>query len=111
MRILRYLTGYVFIISGLMKFLSDFNAAFTSMGIPSAELIVLIVAVTEIVCGGMIVLDYYVKQATIPLLVIIIAALLLNKVPELHQGLFVFLFKARLDIVMLFILLLLGRKY
>ncbi|MFZ3577706.1 DoxX family protein [Virgibacillus sp. DJP39] len=113
-----YTVGYVFIITGLVKLLfDDFLPIFASLDIPYPATVLLIVAITEILCGAMIASGYYVKEATVPLIVIMIAAILLTKLPFLtDQGFFQFLYKARLDIVMLILLLLLfnhvkGRKF
>lgn len=112
MKLIRYVVGYVFIASALMKFLvPDFVSIFASYGLPYPEMFVLLVAITELVCGGVIIFNYYVKKATIPLLVIMVIALLLTKIPILHAGFFQFAFEARLDIVMLVLLSILWKHH
>ncbi len=110
-QLIRYLVGYVFIASALMKLVVvDFTGAFSNYGIPYPHATVLIVGITELICGLLIVFNYYVKKATIPLLVIIVAAIILTKVPVLQAGLLEFAFEARLDIVMFFLLYILWKN-
>ncbi|MCT2537860.1 DoxX family protein [Aquibacillus koreensis] len=112
MKLIRYVVGYVFIASAILKLLvPDFETAFASYGLPYPEVTVLIVAIMELICGGLLIFDYYVKQATIPLLVIIVIAILLTKIPVLHAGFFQFAFEARLDIVLLALLYIIWRSY
>ncbi|ASN07260.1 hypothetical protein CFK40_01825 [Virgibacillus necropolis] len=113
-----YAVGYVFIITGIVKLLfDDFQTNFNSLDLPFPETFLLIVAITEIVCGALIAGRFYVKEASLPLIIIMIAAILLTKLPFLtDQGFFQFLYAARLDIVMLVLLLLLwnhvrGQKF
>ncbi|SFL71611.1 Uncharacterized membrane protein YphA, DoxX/SURF4 family [Gracilibacillus orientalis] len=109
-QIIRYVVGYVFIASALMKLVvADFTGPFSNYGIPYPQVMVLVVGITELICGVLIIFNYYVKKATIPLLVIIIAALILTKVPVLQTGLLEFAFEARLDIVMFFLLYILWK--
>lgn len=104
-----YAVGYVFIITGIAKLLfDDFIVIFTSMDIPYPETVLLLIAIVEIVCGALIAGRYYVKEASIPLIIIMIGAIILTKLPVLTgQGFFQFLFVARLDFVMLILLSLL----
>ncbi|ASK61804.1 hypothetical protein CFK37_06350 [Virgibacillus phasianinus] len=113
-----YAVGYVFIVTGIVKLLfDDFQTTFANLGIPSSTTVLLLVALAEIVCGALIAGGFYVKEATVPLIIIMIAAIILTKLPYLTgQGFFQFLYMARLDIVMLILLLLLfthvrGRKF
>ncbi|MDZ5474086.1 hypothetical protein SM124_20390 [Bacillus sp. 31A1R] len=55
-------------------------------------------------------MDKEVKRATVPLIIIMIGAILLTKVPILHTGLVQFAFSARLDIVMLVLLFILYHR-
>ncbi|WP_208592038.1 DoxX family protein [Gracilibacillus suaedae] len=109
-QLIRYLVGYVFIASALMKLVvADFTGAFANYGIPYPEAAVLIIGISELACAGLIIFNYYVKQATILLIGIMVAAIFLTKVPVLESGLFEFAFEARLDIVMLFLLYILWK--
>ncbi|WP_419392842.1 hypothetical protein [Cytobacillus praedii] len=51
-----------------------------------------------------------VKNATIPLITIMAAALLLTKIPLLHTGFMPFAFNARLDLIMLVLLFILYKR-
>ncbi|RKQ32940.1 DoxX family protein [Oceanobacillus halophilus] len=104
--------GYVFIISGIAKLvISDFRVIFSNLGFPYPELILFIVAIIEITCGTLIAARIYLKQAIPALIVIMLGAILLTKLPILSSGDFLsFAFEARLDFVML-ILLLMSWKY
>ncbi|MFE8698740.1 DoxX family protein [Cytobacillus sp. FJAT-53684] len=106
--LIRYIVAYVFITSGLMKLISeDLSQSFVNLGLPYPLYLMYIVALLEIVCGISILANKSVKKATIPLLTIMIAALLLTKVPILHTGFMAFAFQARLDIIMLVLLFIL----
>lgn len=110
--IIRYLVGFVFIVSGLMKLTNDGIAAyFMSLSLPSPVTLMYLVAIIEIVCGLLIIFNKYVGQAIIPLIGIIIVAILITKVPVLHSGFIRTLFEARLDIIMLILLLILYSQY
>ncbi|GGB42829.1 DoxX family membrane protein [Virgibacillus dakarensis] len=105
-----YAVGYVFIATGIMKLLvDDFKVVFSNLAIPYPNSFLFIVAITEIVCGTLIVSRLYMKQATAPLIFIMLAALFLTKIPILttNHGFLSFLYEARLDIVMLILLILL----
>lgn len=110
--IIKYIVGFVFVVSGLMKLIDDsIGVFFASLGLPSPIAIMYLVAITEIICGILIILNKYVAQAIIPLIGIIIVAILMTKVPIMHNGFVQALFEARLDIVMLILLLVLYSQY
>ena len=116
-----YAVGYVFITSGVLKLLLTdslgFRSHFHELGVPFAESTLFLVAIVEFGCGALIAAGMYVKKATIPLLVIMAGALYFSKLPFLiTQGFLVFAFNARLDIVVIILLLLLfkhvpGKKF
>lgn len=111
MNFIRYSVAYVFIISGAMKIVSEELATtFINLGLPYPIYFMYVVALTELVCGGLILANKKVKTASIPLILIMIAAIILTKVPLLRAGLLTFAFQARLDIVMIFLLAILYRK-
>lgn len=101
-----YAVGYVFITSGILKLVvSDFKVIFASLGLPFSEVTLFIVAALEIACGMLIAGRMYVKQAVIPLILIMVGALFLTKIPLLTSaGFLPFAFEARLDIIMLILL-------
>ena len=116
-----YAVGYVFITSGVLKLVMTdamgFRGLFHELGVPFADSTLFLVALIEIGCGALIAAGMYVKKATIPLLIIMAGAIYFSKLPDLiNQGFLVFAFKARLDIVLIILLLLLfkhvpGKKF
>ncbi|OKL37678.1 hypothetical protein BLL40_04170 [Domibacillus mangrovi] len=110
-KLIRYLVAYVFITSGLMKLLSpELGHYLISLGPPFSQNTVYVIAIIEIICGIFILVNKGVKLATIPLIIIMIAALLLTKVSSLQSGFVQFSFNARLDIVMLVLLYILHSR-
>lgn len=108
---IRYSVAFVFITSGLMKFLSEeLVNTFIGLGLPYPVYFMHIVALVEIICGLLIAANKHVRNAAIPLILIMVAAIILTKVPLLPSGLVFFAFSARLDIVMLILLAILYKK-
>jgi putative oxidoreductase len=111
-KLLRYVVAYVFITSGFMKLLStELANSFIGLGLPYPHLLLNIVILLEIICGILLLINKSVKNATIPLIAIMIAALVLTKVPILTSGVLQFAFNARLDIVMFVLLIILYNRY
>ncbi|MFB5661100.1 DoxX family protein [Alteribacillus sp. HJP-4] len=106
--LIRYVTAFVFIVSGIMKIISP--DIINDLELPFSSNVMLAVAVIEIICGILIFLGKYVKEASIVLLIIVAAALLLVKIPTIQSGVFSFLFNARLDVVMMVLLYILLRR-
>ena len=106
-----YIVGYVFLVSGIIKMNdSNFQVVFLSLGLPFPSTTLFLVAITEIACSMLIIGGMYVKQATLPLIAIISGAIYLTKWPIIFdKGILDFAFEARLDIIMLILLLLIGR--
>ncbi|MCH1624098.1 DoxX family protein [Ferdinandcohnia quinoae] len=111
-KLIRYVVAYVFIISGMMIVLSpELGNFFISLEIlPYPQYMMYLVAILEVLCGALIMVNKEVKNATIPLIIIMIGALLFAKIPMLHSGFFEFAFAARIDIVMLALLIILYRN-
>ena len=104
--------AYVFITSALMKLMgTELAIHFLGLGLPYPHMMLKLVILLEMVCGILLLVNKAVKNAVVPLIGIIIAALLLTKVPLLHAGLLSFAFGARLDIVMLVLLVYLYKQY
>lgn len=111
MTYIRYSVAFVFITSGLMKLLNEQLAStFIELGLPFPVYFMYLVALIELGCGFLILANKQVKTATMPLMLIMVAALILTKIPVLHSGLIPFAFAARLDIVMLVLLVLLYKQ-
>ena len=108
MGLIRYAVAYVFIVSGLMKLLNAETANhFLGLGLPYPDRMLQLVIILEIGCGIFILLNRSVKTAAIPLIAIMIAAILITKLPSLNTGFLQFAFNAKLDIVMLVLLIIL----
>lgn len=107
-----FIIGYVFVTSGIMKLvIPEFKGMFAALGLPFPELTLFLVGIFEVACGMLIAGRIYARYATIPLIVIMITAILLTKVPVLYEdGILKFAFEARLDIVMLVLLALVAWK-
>ncbi|MBT2720727.1 DoxX family protein [Bacillus sp. ISL-46] len=104
-KLIRITVAYVFITSALMKLMSTEVANhFLGLGLPYSHMMLKIIILLEIVCGILLLVNKAVKNAVVPLIGIMIAAILLTKVPLLHTGFLPFAFGARLDIVMLVLL-------
>ncbi|MFC3041075.1 DoxX family protein [Virgibacillus xinjiangensis] len=108
----RMVVGYVFIASAVPKLVvHDFKGIFLSLGLPFPETILYLVAITELICGMLLIGGMYIKQAIAPLILIMLGALYLTKIPLfLNQGFVAFIFESRLDIFLLVLLLLLWQQ-
>ncbi|MBT2737490.1 DoxX family protein [Bacillus sp. ISL-7] len=104
-KLIRISIAYVFITSALMKLMSTEVANhFLGLGLPYPHMMLKLVILIEMVCGILLLVNKAVKNAVVPLIGIMIAAILLTKVPLLHTGFLPFAFGARLDIVLLVLL-------
>lgn len=103
--LLRVLVGWVFLSEGIQKFL--FPAAlgagrFLKIGIPFPQFAGPLVAVTETICGSMLILGLFTSLAVWPLLVDILVAIVTTKVPMLlKQGFWPAMHEGRTDFCML----------
>ncbi|MEH7122614.1 DoxX family protein [Bacillus sp. JJ1503] len=107
-QLIRYAVAYVFIIAGIIKLINpEMGTYFVNLGLPYPISVMYIVAIVELICGVLILLNRSVANATLPLIGIMIVAIILTKIPTLHTGFFQFAANARLDIVMLILLFIL----
>lgn len=108
----RYVIGYVFISSGIVKLLvPNFIVVFSNLGIPLPHTTLFLVAMAEITCGALIMAKMFIHYATIPLLAIMIGAIFIAKLPILlGDGILSFVFESRLDFVLLILLIFLWRN-
>lgn len=86
---IRLLVGLVFLSEGIQKFLYPHQLGpgrFQRIGIPAATFFANLDGVIEIVCGGLVVVGLLTRIAAIPLLIDIIGAIALTKIPELRPG-------------------------
>jgi uncharacterized membrane protein YphA (DoxX/SURF4 family) len=107
-----YAIGYVFVASAILKLLDgSFKGMFFQLGLPFPETTLFLVAITEFACGMLIAGRMYMKLAVPPLILIMLGALYITKIPVmLNEGFLKFAFEARLDIVMLILLLLIWQR-
>lgn len=109
---LRFVIAYVFIISGVMKFVSpELSNYFISLGFPFPIYFKNILAFVEIICSIFLLVNHRVKYASIPLIFIMIGAIITTKLPLLQTSFINFAFQARLDIVMLVLLIIQFNHY
>ncbi|WP_260631089.1 DoxX family protein [Bacillus sp. S/N-304-OC-R1] len=110
-QLIRYAVSYVFIIAGIIKFINpEMGTYFVNLGLPYPITVMYIVALVELVCGILILLNRSVSNASLPLIGIMIVAIILTKIPTLHTGFFQFAANARLDIVMLVLLFIIYKQ-
>ena len=86
---IRLLVGLVFLSEGIQKFLYPQQLGpgrFERIGIPAATFWADLDGVVEIVCGTSIVVGLLTRIAAVPLLIDIIGAIVLTKLPELRPG-------------------------
>ncbi len=111
-KVIRYIIAYVFITSALMKFMgTEVANHFLGLGLPYPHMMLKLVILVELVCGFLILVNIAVKHAVVPLIGIMIVALLITKIPLVHTGFLQFAFAARLDIVMLVLLVYLYKRH
>ena len=112
MKLIRYLVAFVFLTSALMKLLnSEMGSVFINLGLPSPLQLMYAVATAELVAGILLIMGRYIKYATMVLMFIITAAIILTKIPALHGGFVHALFSARLDVLLLGLLIILYRNH
>lgn len=107
-----FAVGFVFLTSGIIKLVvSDFKIIFANLGLPFPEFTLFLIALMEIACGMLVAARMFLKQSVPPLVLIMLGALFLTKLPILSNGGFLtFVFEARLDIVMLILLMIIWRN-
>lgn len=113
--LVRLAVGFVFVTSGLVKFLFDNQGPgrFAKIGLPAAPALASFVGAIEIVCGILLLLGLFVRLAAIPLVVAMVVAIVTTKLPLLFgagpepigappkTGFWAFAYQARLDLTML----------
>src|SRR5580692_9690163 len=95
--LIRILVGWVFLSEGIQKFLFPDSLGvgrFVKIGIPSPQVMAPFVGVVEIVCGALLLVGFFTRLATVPLLIDICVALYSTKIvtfaknefwPTLHE--------------------------
>jgi len=103
--LIRFALALVFVGEGIQKFL--FPAAlgagrFMKIGIPAPEIMGPFVGVIEIVCGFLILIGFYTRFASIPLIIDMIVAISTTKIPMFfREGIWATLHESRVDFCML----------
>jgi putative oxidoreductase len=107
--------GFVFFVSGMLKFLYENQGAgrFTKIGLPAPAATAMFVGTVEVVCGLLILFGLFTRLAAIPLVVDMLVAVITTKIPLLYsagpepvaampkEGIWAFAYQARLDLTML----------
>ncbi len=113
------MVGLVFLSEGIQKFLfpQDLGVGrFEKIGVPNAEITAYIVASIEVIGGILLLVRFYIKYVSIPLLTVILGAIYFTKVPSFtSKGFWVTMHESRTDFLMLvslaFILIIEFGKY
>lgn len=117
--LIRFIVGLVFLTEGILKFVSPGELGvgrFAHIGLPYPHILAPFVAVVEIAAGAAMMLGFYVGDAALLLLCVIVTALVTTKLPILlghpfgrfapprlsGYGLLSFLHESRTDLCMLF---------
>lgn len=107
--LIRIMVGWVFLSEGIQKFLfpTALGAGrFAKIGIPAPQFFGPFVGVVEILCGAFLIVGFFTKLASIPLLIDILVAIATTKVPMLAKvGFWATMHEARTDFCMLLALI------
>lgn len=102
---IRAMVGSVFLSEGIQKFLFSESLGvgrFMKIGIPAPEIMAPFVGVVEILSGALILLGFFTRLASVPLLIDIAVAILTTKIPMLlESGFWKMAHEARTDLSML----------
>jgi uncharacterized membrane protein YphA (DoxX/SURF4 family) len=113
--LVRLAVGWVFVSSGLIKFLYENQGPgrFAKIGFAAPAGLAHFVGATEILCGAMLACGLFVRVAALPLVVDMIVAIVTTKIPLLFGpgpepvgaapkiGFWAFAYQSRLDVTML----------
>jgi len=107
---IRLAVGLIFVTQGILKYTDSKMGVdrFFRIGFPHPYFTAHFVGAFEIVCGLMVLLGFYTKFFSIPLLIVISTAIATTKLPELfrvNQGFWFMVSDARTDFAMLMSLL------
>jgi putative oxidoreductase len=82
----RLTLGFVFVATGWGKLhsLDQVTAFFTTLGIPAPGFHAHLVAGTELVCGGLIIVGLFARLASIPLVITMVVAIATAKMGDVH---------------------------
>lgn len=112
---LRVLVGFVFLVSGFLKFLYENQGPlrFAKLGLPAPALTAYAVGAVEVVGGALVIAGLFTRHAAAPLALDMVAALVTTKLPLLFGagpepvaalpkiGVLAFAYQARLDLTLI----------
>lgn len=87
--LIRLVVGAVFLSEGIQKFLfakAQGAGRFEKIGLPNADFLGPFVGATEIICGTLILIGLLTRFAAIPLIIIMLVAIIITKLPMLDDG-------------------------
>ncbi|MEU7166757.1 DoxX family protein [Streptomyces morookaense] len=87
--LIRLYVGLVFLVEGILKFLREHTLGtgrFDKAGIPAPDFFAALDGVFEILCGALILAGLLTRLAAVPMVVDMLGALLITKVPILWGG-------------------------
>ena len=103
--LIRVITGYVFFVEGIQKYLYPDTLGigrFIKIGIPYPHVMIHVSAGAEIICGALLVIGLFTRLSTIPLIINISVAIISTKVIMFAQkGFWPAVHESRLDFTML----------
>ncbi len=114
---IRIFVGGIFILEGTHKLFTPAGVAkFTDIGFSNPEFVSAFASSFEIICGILVLIGFFTRYATIPLIIIMITAIFTTKIPQFDtKPVFDVLHATRLDFALLlsgvFLLLSGGGKY
>ncbi len=102
--LIRIMVGWVFLSEGIQKFLFPAGLGvgrFARIGIPAPQFFGPFVGVIEIVCGALLIVGFFTRMASIPLLIDIVVAVATTKIPMIAKaGSWAAMHEARTDFCM-----------
>jgi uncharacterized membrane protein YphA (DoxX/SURF4 family) len=104
--LIRLAVGLIFFTQGILKFADPHMGVirFTRIGFPHPYFTAHFVGTFEIVCGLLVLIGFWTRAASVPLLIVISTAIATTKIPELFrasQGFWFTMSDARTDFAML----------
>ncbi|MGI8599456.1 MAG: DoxX family protein, partial [Chitinophagaceae bacterium] len=103
--IIRFMVGFIFLSEGLQKLIFPAlrgSGRFEKIGLPEAESLGFFVGGVEIACALFIIIGLYTRLAAIPLMIIMIVAIYVTKLPVFqNQGIWEGFHASRTDFAML----------
>ena len=101
----RVAVGLIFLTQGILKYIDSHMGVrrFTKIGFPYPGFTAHFVGTFEIACGVLVLIGWFTRLASVPLLIVILSAIAITKIPELwhpNQGFWFMVSDARTDFAM-----------